>query len=156
MKSERKNNYFTFITNEEEETEELGSKVSSYLKRGDVLAFTGELGAGKTHFIKGICAGLGIKGNISSPTFTLINEYKEGLLPVYHFDFYRISEEDLHDLGYWEYIEGSGICLIEWADRAESLLPPGTIRIRLEYLEDTSMENFTKRKVTIEGIDMVM
>jgi len=140
-------NMKTFITNSLEETEALGKKISSLLIKGDVLAFSGELGAGKTTLIQYICAGLGVMEYVSSPTFTLINEYK-GILPVYHFDFYRISEAELYDLGYWEYFEGNGICLVEWADKAINLMPEEYISIIIEYPDD---DNFTRRKITISG-----
>ncbi len=150
MKSERKNKVLSFITGSPEETENKGEKIASLLKPGDVVGFTGELGAGKTCMIKGICLGLKVSETVSSPTFTIINEYK-GLLPVYHFDLYRITEEDLTELGYREYFEGSGVCLLEWADRAPALFPPDCIKIHFEYLEDISPENFEKRRITISG-----
>ncbi|MEQ8187045.1 MAG: tRNA (adenosine(37)-N6)-threonylcarbamoyltransferase complex ATPase subunit type 1 TsaE [Candidatus Eremiobacterota bacterium] len=140
----------TFITNSPEETYLMGEKIASLLKSGDTVAFTGELGAGKTCLIKAICTGLGVKENVSSPTFTLIQEYK-GILPVYHFDLYRLKEHDLYDLGYWEYFEKDGICLIEWADRASDLLPETSIRINIEYIDDITPENFSRRKITVNG-----
>ncbi|HPZ10679.1 MAG TPA: tRNA (adenosine(37)-N6)-threonylcarbamoyltransferase complex ATPase subunit type 1 TsaE [Candidatus Eremiobacteraeota bacterium] len=138
------------ITNSPEETEILGQTIAGLLKKGDVVAFTGELGAGKTFLIKAICTELVVKEVVSSPTFTLIQEYR-GRLPVYHFDLYRLKERDLFDLGYQEYFEGDGICLIEWADRAENLLPEDHIRIHMEYLEDISSDNFFKRMITLSG-----
>jgi len=138
------------ITNNAEETRILGEKIASLLKSGDTVAFTGELGAGKTCLIKAICTGLGVKENVSSPTFTIIQEYK-GILPVYHFDLYRLKEHDLYDLGYWEYFEKDGICLIEWADRASDLLPEKSIRINIEYIDDITPENFSRRKITVNG-----
>jgi tRNA threonylcarbamoyladenosine biosynthesis protein TsaE len=139
-----------FITNSPQETKLLGEKIAVLLKSGDVIAFTGELGAGKTCLIKSICAGYGVKENVSSPTFTLIQEYK-GNLPVYHFDLYRLKENDLFDLGYWEYFEREGICLIEWADRAAELLPENHIKINIEYIDEISPDNFFRRKISIHG-----
>lgn len=138
------------MTNSPEETKLLGEKIAALLKSGDIVAFTGELGAGKTCLIKAICTGLGVTENVSSPTFTLIQEYK-GILPVYHFDLYRLKEHDLYDLGYWEYFERDGICLIEWADRADELLPEQSIRINIEYIEDISPDNFSRRKITVNS-----
>ncbi len=140
----------TLITNNPEETRLLGEKIGNLLKSGDTVAFTGELGAGKTCLIKAICSGLGVKENVSSPTFTLIQEYK-GILPVYHFDLYRLKEHDLYDLGYWEYFEKDGICLIEWADRAPELLTEQSIRINIDYIDDITPDNFSRRTITVNG-----
>lgn len=140
----------TFITNNPEETELLGKKIATLLKSGNVVAFSGELGSGKTCLIKAICAGFGVKENVSSPTFTLIQEYK-GYVPVYHFDLYRLKKDDLFDLGYWEYFEKDGICLIEWADKAEEFLPEDHIKINIDYIDEISPENFSKRKISIHG-----
>lgn len=145
----------TLITNTPEETTLLGKKIAVLLKSGDTVAFTGDLGAGKTCLIKAICAGLGVKENVSSPTFTLIQEYK-GLVPVYHFDLYRLKESDLYDLGYWEYFERDGICLIEWADRASELLPEQSIRINIDYIDDITADNFSRRTITVNGRDEVL
>jgi tRNA threonylcarbamoyladenosine biosynthesis protein TsaE len=92
-----------------------------------VLALCGELGAGKTQFVKGLAAGLGYQGEVTSPTFTLIHEYLGGRLPLYHFDFYRLETEDeALRLGLEEYFLGDGVCVVEWADKFPALLPPGT------------------------------
>jgi tRNA threonylcarbamoyladenosine biosynthesis protein TsaE len=95
------------------------------LTRGSVLALVGELGAGKTQFVKGLAAGLGHTGEVTSPTFTLVHEYHGGRLPLYHFDFYRLERPDeALQLGLDEYLTGDGICVIEWADKFPDLLPP--------------------------------
>jgi tRNA threonylcarbamoyladenosine biosynthesis protein TsaE len=106
-----------------QETFELGFEFSQKISAGATLLFKGDLGAGKTTCIKGICAGLGVLQLVTSPSFTLINEYR-GRMPVYHFDFYRIhSEREAIDLGLQEYFEGDGVCLIEWPDVLANLLP---------------------------------
>ena len=135
------NTRYRKISKSEAETRALGEKISSLLKQGDVIAFFGELGSGKTCFIKGVCKGLGCENEVSSPTFTIINEY-EGKYPVYHFDFYRIdSEQEIFDLGYEEYFYGNGICLVEWAERSASFFPENIIKIQLKSLFDSGKEN---------------
>ncbi len=106
-----------------EETEEFGTKLGKILKSGDIICLNGDLGAGKTTLTKSIGLGLDVKEYITSPTFTLINQYR-GRLPVYHFDVYRLENADeLYDLGFDEYFYGNGVCIIEWADKIENLLP---------------------------------
>ncbi|MBN1559181.1 tRNA (adenosine(37)-N6)-threonylcarbamoyltransferase complex ATPase subunit type 1 TsaE [candidate division KSB1 bacterium] len=106
-----------------QETFNLGLEFSHRISAGAILLFKGDLGAGKTTCIKGVCAGLGVRQAVTSPSFTLINEYR-GRIPVYHFDFYRIqSEREAIDLGLQEYFEGDGVCLIEWPDVLANLLP---------------------------------
>ena len=121
------------ITHSPEETFAIGVEFSKQILPGSVLCFKGDLGAGKTVCIKGICAGLGVTEHVTSPTFTLINEYN-GRLPIYHFDFYRIqSDYDVVDLGLEEYFDGDGVCLIEWPDVIESLLPKKRYEFRLKW-----------------------
>ncbi|UCE04566.1 MAG: tRNA (adenosine(37)-N6)-threonylcarbamoyltransferase complex ATPase subunit type 1 TsaE [bacterium] len=121
-----------FLSYNEDETINWGQKTSQLLAPGDVIGFFGELGSGKTRTIAGICQGLGCGDQVSSPTFTIINEY-QGIYPVYHFDLYRIdSEQEIFDLGYEEYFYNDGICLIEWAERVQSFLPPEHIEIYLK------------------------
>lgn len=117
------------------ETEAVGARLAQYLEPQAIVALYGDLGAGKTHLVRGICSGLGIPpGSVSSPTFTIVNEYN-GRLPVYHFDAYRVKgPEEFFELGYEEYFYGDGICLIEWPERVEALLPEYTIRLRLTHL----------------------
>ncbi len=113
------------------------SALAAGLRRGDVLALTGDLGAGKTHFSKGITAGLGATSPVTSPTFTLIHEYLGGRLPVYHFDFYRLDDEDeALKIGLDEYLDGDGVCLIEWADKFPALLPAHTRWFRFTHQPD--------------------
>ena len=111
-----------------------GMELAKKLKPGDVIALEGDLGVGKTSLTKAIAKGLGIKDYITSPTFTIIHEYLEGRLPLYHFDVYRLDEEyEFHELGYEEYFYGEGVSLVEWADKIREFLPKDRIYIRLEY-----------------------
>ena len=118
-----------------DETVALGRRLADVLQQGDVLALYGDLGAGKTHLVKGLCAGLGIPtASVSSPTFTLVNEY-DGTLPVYHFDAYRIERpEEFFEIGYESYFFGDGVCLVEWPERVEALIPEHALRLRLTHL----------------------
>lgn len=114
-----------FVSTSAAETFELGRKLGDVLQAGDLIAFTGDLGAGKTCCIQGIALGLGVHDRkaVTSPTYTLIHEY-QGRVPLYHFDVYRLArEDDLYDLGYEEYFYGNGVTVIEWADRIMSFLP---------------------------------
>ncbi len=120
-----------------EETAAAGERLAATLGPGDVVALTGELGAGKTCFIQGVVRGLGVPGRATSPTFVLINEYRGGRLPVYHVDAYRTgSLAELQDLGLPELFDGEGVTLVEWADKLEPLLPARTIRVHLEGVGD--------------------
>ncbi len=121
----------SFVTRSAAETIELGRALASQLEHGDVIAFYGDLGAGKTTMIKGIAAGLGVPEVVRSPSFVIVTEYA-GRLPVYHIDLYRLNENsDFGAIGLDSYIEGEGICLIEWAERAEKVLPDRAIRVRM-------------------------
>jgi len=114
----------TFISNSPDETESFGRQFAGNVKRGDLLALTGELGSGKTQFVKGLVAGLGATTPATSPTFTLIHEYSGGRLPIYHFDFFRIEDrQSAERLGLDEYFFGDGVSVIEWADRFPDLIP---------------------------------
>lgn len=127
-----------FILKDVEKTISLGEKLGTFLQRGQVIALIGELGAGKTTLVKAIAHGLGVPDDVivSSPSYTLVNEY-EGRFPLYHFDLYRLEgANDIHDLGYDEYLEGEGVSLIEWADIAPELLPKEHLEIRIEILGD--------------------
>ncbi|MEO0072979.1 MAG: tRNA (adenosine(37)-N6)-threonylcarbamoyltransferase complex ATPase subunit type 1 TsaE [candidate division WOR-3 bacterium] len=137
-----------YITNSPEETIELGKKLGAILKAGDILAFYGELGSGKTTMIKGICLGLGVSeaGIVKSPSFIIINEY-QGRYPIYHIDLYRIQNpSEIISLGLDDYLEGSGVSIIEWAEKLPTPLPSRTIRIELEILNSTS------RKIKLPGL----
>lgn len=127
---------FVVLSRSSEQTMNLGRILAQQLLAGDILAFFGDLGAGKTCLIKGICQGLGVPENVyvTSPTFVIINRYK-GRLPIYHFDFYRLScLDEIIDLGYEEFFFGEGVCLIEWADRAEDLLPDDYFKILMHHI----------------------
>ena len=113
-----------FISNSVEETIAAGEQYGRNAAKGDVFALTGDLGAGKTQFVKGFVAGLGGNAEVTSPTFVLVHEYEGGRLPVYHFDFYRLDKsESVLRLGFDDYIFGDGVSLIEWADRYPDLIP---------------------------------
>lgn len=128
-------------------TFEFAKKIGENLKRGDVLCLDGDLGVGKTVFTKGVAAGFGIKDDVSSPTFTLIQEYYGGRLPLYHFDVYRIDGPwDMDDLGYDEYFYGEGVCLVEWGSMIKELFPENTIYVRIE--KDLE-KGFDYRKITV-------
>ncbi len=129
------------ISHSAEETIALGRTTAATLRRGDVLALCGDLGAGKTHFVKGLAAGFGAQTGVTSPTFTLIHEYPGGRLPLYHFDFYRLEDEDeALKIGLDEYLDGDGVSVIEWADKFPALLPPHTRWLRFTHREDGTRE----------------
>ena len=117
----------------EEQTELFAQKIAGKLMPGAILILNGEMGSGKSVFARGIIHGLGYSGTVTSPTFTLMNTYEGGVLPVYHFDLYRLNApEQLYDIGYDEFLYGSGISLIEWAQRMENLYPEQHIAISIE------------------------
>ena len=139
-----------FITNTPEETEALGARLARALEPGAVVAFTGDLGAGKTAFVRGLARGLGIRDRVTSPTFTVVNEYEGGRLPLFHFDLYRLgSADELFDIGWEDYLARGGVCAVEWSERMEELLEPGTIRVDLRRGEDED-----RRVITVEGVSL--
>ena len=121
-----------YISRSEGETEALGARLAGLLSPGAVVALYGDLGAGKTAFTRGIARGLGIAGRVTSPTFTIVNEY-EGDLPLFHFDLYRLgSAEELFDIGWGDYLARNGVCVVEWSQRADDVLAAeGCIRVEL-------------------------
>ena len=128
----------TFISNSAEETESFGREFAQNVKGGDVLALTGELGAGKTQFVKGLAAGLGAATPATSPTFTLLHEYSGGRLAVYHFDFFRIEDRPSAELlGLDEYFFGDGVSVIEWADKFPELIPADARWVSFETKSET-------------------
>ena len=129
------------ISHSPAETIALARTLAATLRRGAVLALSGDLGAGKTHFVKGLAAGLGTAASVTSPTFTLLHEYPGGRLPLYHFDFYRLDDADeALRIGLDEYLDGDGICVIEWAEKFRALLPPHTRWLRFTHRDDGARE----------------
>jgi tRNA threonylcarbamoyladenosine biosynthesis protein TsaE len=121
------------------ETLEFGGRLARELQQGDIIALSGELGAGKTALVKGIARGLGITVEVTSPTFTLIHEYSGGRLPLFHVDLYRLDNiSQALAVGIEDYLNGPGVTVIEWAERIAPLLPPHTIRIRMESVDETT------------------
>ena len=135
----------TFISNSPDETESFGRKFAGNVKPGDVLALTGDLGSGKTQFVKGLAAGLGSTTNATRPTFTLIHEYSGGRLPIYHFDFFRVEDrQSAERLGLDDYFFGDGVSVIEWADRFPDLIPKNARWISFETKSETQRAITTK------------
>ena len=135
-------------THDPEETFEAGRKIGMNAKPGQIYTLTGDLGVGKTVFTQGVAAGLGITEPVNSPTFTIIQEYEDGRLPFYHFDVYRIADlEEMEEIGYDDYFFGQGICLIEWAELIEEILPEKRIEVTIEKDLDKGVDY---RKITIE------
>lgn len=133
-----------YITKNEGETEALGKAFAENLKAGDIVALTGDLGCGKTAFVRGVMACLGNPDDVTSPTFTIVNEY-DGTLPVYHFDVYRLENPNPESLDFMDdYFFGEGICLIEWADNILSVLPDNTIYISFSKISEN------QRQITIK------
>jgi tRNA threonylcarbamoyladenosine biosynthesis protein TsaE len=123
----------TFTSDSPTETEALGRRIASDVTPGTVLALQGDLGTGKTHFAKGLVAGIGSTAEVTSPTFTILHEYPGGRLPIYHFDFFRLENPArLAQIGFDEYLFGTGVCVIEWADRFTDLIPDQARWIRFE------------------------
>lgn len=130
----------TLVTHSPEETWELARRLAPLLSEGDVIDLTGDLGAGKTVFTKGLAEGLGVSGPVTSPTFTIIKEYYQGRLPLYHFDVYRLADPDeLEELGVDEYFFGEGVSVVEWGDKVEALMPDVHLVVRIIRLLDESV-----------------
>ena len=134
-------------THSADETQALGQKLASRLAPGDVIAYFGDLGAGKTAFTRGLAAGLGYKGRVTSPTFAIVNEYEGGRLPLFHFDMYRLnSADDLFDIGWEDYLSRGGVCAVEWSENVEDALQDA-IRVTIEKDADEP----DTRHITITG-----
>ncbi|MEF2576090.1 MAG: tRNA (adenosine(37)-N6)-threonylcarbamoyltransferase complex ATPase subunit type 1 TsaE [Eisenbergiella sp.] len=130
-----------------EDTFELGKKLGQNAKPGDVYTLVGDLGVGKTVFTQGLAEGLGIAEAVSSPTFTIVQVYEEGRLPLYHFDVYRIGDvSEMDEIGYEDYFYGEGVCLIEWADLITEILPERYTRI---FIEKDLEKGFDYRRITV-------
>ena len=133
------------VTNSAAETRELGTRLAEKLKAGDVILLEGALGAGKSELARGIAKGLGVVETVTSPSFTILNVYESGRIPLYHFDWYRLeSAEELFELGMDEYLGGDGIALVEWPERCPEAVPEDYLRIRIEA------EGENRRKLTAE------
>ena len=136
------------ITNSPLETEKFAEKFAETLTGGEVIAFKGSMGMGKTCFTRGLARGLGFGGQVTSPTFALVNEYIGGRLPVYHFDMFRIDTwEDLYSCGWFDYIEQGGVMVAEWSENIEEALPDDVITIEISRINDE------KRKITVRKAD---
>ena len=134
-----------FITKTPEETELLGERLGRLLHGGEIVAFEGGLGAGKTAFTRGLARGLGIPMRVTSPTYTIVNEYTGGRLPLFHFDMYRLeSEDDLFDIGWEDYLRRGGVCAVEWSENVRGAMEDA-ILVDIDRLSDEV------RKITIEG-----
>lgn len=124
------------VIKNEEETKKFGKQLCEKLTAGSIVALTGDLGTGKTTLTKAIAAGLGVTDVITSPTFNIVKQYDSGRLPLYHFDVYRIGDVDeMYEIGYEEYFFGEGVCVIEWADLIDEIIPDDAMRIEIEYGE---------------------
>ena len=134
-----------FITNSPAETEAVGAALSKILHPGAILAYRGDLGAGKTAFTRGLARGLGVSDPVTSPTYTIVNEYLGGRLPLFHFDMYRLhSSDDLWDIGWEDYLDRGGICAVEWSENVADAMEDAII-ITIEKLGDET------RRITVEG-----
>lgn len=137
-----------FLSDNEQMTKDFAKKLASRLVKGSFLAVYGDLGAGKTAFVKGLAEGLHVTETVVSPTFTILRAYESGRMPLYHFDVYRIADEDeLFEIGFDEYVAGDGVCVCEWADLIPGALPQKRLDIKIERMGDT------RRKITLEEVD---
>ena len=134
-----------FITHSPEETEALGFALGQRLSAGDIIAYRGDLGAGKTAFTRGLAKGLGCTDMVTSPTYTIVNEYLSGRLPLFHFDMYRLaSSEDLWDIGWEDYLDRNGICAVEWSENVEDAMEEPIV-VTIEKTGENT------RRITLEG-----
>lgn len=139
-----------YISNGVEDTEALGEALANTLKPGTVVAFSGDLGAGKTAFTRGLARGLGIRERVTSPTFTIVNEYEGGRLPLFHFDMYRLgSEDELYDIGWEDYLARGGVCAVEWSENIAEALEDGCIRVDIRRGAEED-----QRVLSITGADV--
>ena len=134
-----------FITKSPEETERLGERLGQTLRGGEVVAYLGDLGAGKTAFTRGLARGLGLTMRVTSPTYTIVNEYTGGRLPLFHFDMYRLgSSDELFDIGWEDYLLRGGVCAVEWSENVRDAMEEA-ITVSIEKMDDET------RRITIEG-----
>lgn len=135
-----------YIMNDEADTAAFGAKLAETLQAGDVVGLVGDLGTGKTALTKSIARALGVQELITSPTFTIVQEYHDGKLPLYHFDVYRIGDvEEMYEIGYEEYFFGKGVCIVEWADLIEEIMPEDGILIEIECGEEETQRRYVVR-----------
>ncbi len=142
-------NGITLQINSREDTDRLGALIAVHLSKGDVVGLTGDLGAGKTYLSARIAHAIGVPESIAivSPTFTLIKEYHEGRLPVYHMDLYRLGDpSELYELGLWEYYDGDGVCLVEWSNLFDDLWPEHALVVAITF------EEGDRRRITLNGL----
>lgn len=138
-----------FITASPAETEAVGQALAKRLAPGSIVAYRGGLGAGKTAFTRGLARGLGITDSVTSPTYTIVNEYLGGVMPLFHFDMYRLgSADELFDIGWDDYLERGGVCAVEWSENVEEAME-GAVRVTIERLDEE------RRRITIEGGDLI-
>lgn len=138
-----------FVSRSPEETEALGQRLAQCLKGGEIIAYEGDLGAGKTAFTRGLALGLGITERVTSPTYTIVNEYEGGRLPLFHFDMYRLADsEALFDIGWEDYLLRGGVCAVEWSENVSDAMEE-PITVRIEKLSEDS------RKITVEGVEEI-
>lgn len=139
-----------YVTHNETETEALGARLAAVLAPGMVVAYRGGLGVGKTAFTRGLAKGLGYPGRVTSPTFTIVNEYEGGRLPLFHFDMYRLPDAGaLFDIGWEDYLDRGGVCAVEWSEQAPEALPPETVYVTFSCVP----ERDTWRSVRVEGVE---
>lgn len=139
-----------YLSHSEQETEALGAALAQRLHGGDVIAYRGDLGAGKTAFTRGLARGLGCTGRVTSPTFTIVNEY-EGEIPLFHFDLYRLGdEEELWDIGWEDYLGRGGVCAVEWSESFPGAIPPEAVTVTIRCCP----ENEDWRRITVEGVSL--
>ena len=141
-----------YVSHSEAETEALGRRLAAALSPGAVVACRGGLGMGKTAFTRGLARGLGYEGRVTSPTFTIVNEYEGGGLPLFHFDMYRLEDAgDLFDIGWEDYLDRGGVCAVEWSERVEEALPEDAVTV--SFARCPEEENW--RVITMEGVGPV-
>ena len=139
-----------YLSNSVEETEALGAELAGRLEPGDVVAFTGDLGAGKTAFVRGLARGLGIPDRVTSPTYTNVNEYEGGRLPLFHFDMYRLgSADELYDIGWEDYLARGGVCAVEWSENVDEALDAETVRVDIRRGERDE-----QRRIAVTGVEL--
>ena len=137
-----------YITNSPAQTEAVGAALAAVLQPGAVIAYRGDLGAGKTAFTRGLARGLGVKESVTSPTYTIVNEYLSGSMPLFHFDMYRLgSEDELFDIGWEDYLERGGVCAVEWSENVWGAMEDAVVVTISRLSEDT-------RRIEIEGGDL--